>query len=60
MEHGDKTVLKKNAAIFIEGAKIEAKDHQGAKWWEAKVDITPWRQVPGCRNTVYVELKYSS
>jgi hypothetical protein len=44
MEHGDKTVLKKNAAIFIEGAKIEAKDHQGAKWWEAKVGITPWMQ----------------
>ena len=33
----DKTAWKKNATVFTEGAKIEAKDHQGTKWWEAKV-----------------------
>jgi hypothetical protein len=36
----DKTGGKRNAAaIFQEGAKIEAKDHQGNKWWEAKVRL---------------------
>ena len=27
---------RKNAAVFLEGATINAKDHQGNKWWEAK------------------------
>jgi hypothetical protein len=42
MEKGDqrdtrKDTTKKNGPLFKEGAKIEAKDHQGDKWWEAKV-----------------------
>jgi hypothetical protein len=47
MEKGDqrdpkkdtKITTKKNGPLFKEGAKIEAKDHQGDKWWEAKVGI---------------------